>query len=202
MWACSKCAHFFVITDCHTACISVQQGHLFSAVRHNSVSSAMAYRRMCLRIVIIFRCKPQHWHYCGHKLPLACFLVRPRAQISLPYPLDPVHQSWSHVSLNCAPSHHWSQIKMIIKKDINFERLYTPTLLLLPPASFILLFSSHLKGICLYKLSKSCVSKSVLSFPIGQFDLFPHSLLRQTEQSKEIFKQQKSHVADRAHQIR
>lgn len=93
--------------------------------------------------------------------------------------------------------HRISDLKL--KEDINSERRYTPTLVSSPPASFILLFSSHLKGICLSKLSKSRVSKSVLSFPIGAFDLFPHSLLRQTEQSKEIFKPQKSHVADRAH---
>lgn len=97
MWACSKHTHFFVITDCHTACISVQQDNLFSAVRHTSVSSAMACRRTCTRIVVItFKCKTQHWHYCGYEPP--------RAQISVLYPLDPVHQSWSQVSLSYAPT--------------------------------------------------------------------------------------------------
>lgn len=114
MWARSNCAHFFVITDSHTAGISVQQDRLFSAVGHSSASSAMACRRMCARTVVItFRCKTQPWHYCGDDLPLACFLVRPKAQISIPYPLDPIHQSWFHVSLNCAPHRPRLQMKRI-----------------------------------------------------------------------------------------
>lgn len=121
MWACSKrpISFSFVITDCHTACISVQQDHLFSAVGHNAVSSAKACRRMCARIVVItFRCKTQHYHYCGCELPLACFLVRPRPQLSLAHPLDAVHQSWSHVSLSCAPN-RISGLKL--KDDIDLK---------------------------------------------------------------------------------
>lgn len=125
MWACSKFAHFFVITDCHTACISIRQDHLFSAFRHNSVSSAMARRGMCAWVVVIaFRCKTQHWHYCGCEPPISMFSCEAKGTNKCPVSAGPCKPG----RIPCVTQlclHHISGLKL--KQVINSERLYTST---------------------------------------------------------------------------